>query len=53
MTKLLVERAEGATKSKSMPKDAQWNMKWAKNVLYNVNNFTLPEDLIPNFTTKK
>jgi len=34
-------------KSKSMPEDAKWSMRGAKNVLLNVNNFTLPEDLVP------
>ena len=47
MTKLLVEKAESATKSKSMLQDMKWSMRCAKKVLLNVNNFTLPEGLTP------
>lgn len=35
-----------------MLEDAKWNMRWAKRVLLNVNNFTLSEGLIPKLISK-
>ena len=45
-------KPKSATKWKSMPEDANWSMRWAKTVLLNGKNFTLPEGLIPKFMSK-
>jgi len=39
-------------KSKSLPEDAKWSIKWASKVLLNVNNFILPEGLTLDFRPK-
>ncbi len=48
ITKLLVEKARKRYEVQVNAKDAKWSMRWAKNVLLSVNNFTLSEDLTPS-----
>jgi hypothetical protein len=53
ITKLLVEKARKRYKWQVNAEYAKWSMRWAKKVLWSVNNFTLAEDLTPKFMSKE
>jgi hypothetical protein len=48
-----VEKARKRYKWQVNAEHAKWNMRWAKKVLWSVNNFTLAKDLPPKFMSKE
>ena len=45
-------KSKSAIKTKSLPEDAKWSMKWTWKMLFNVNKFILSEGLTPKFISK-